>query len=110
MPRTFSRGKKFSAADLIDLYQSYLTVAEKTAFEDLVTLLICPAPLEQPLKEQEIIAPIITIRENLRKLQLHFDDFHGDVLPSTDREERFDVIIAELDALIALVENSFLLV
>jgi len=110
MPRTFSRGVKFTGATLFDLYQRFLTTEEQKAFEDLAILLICPAPLELPLKEQEILAPVFKIKEELRNIQKHFQGFHGDVLPSTDTGKRFDDIIASVDRLIELVEGSFLVV
>jgi len=108
MPRTFSRGKKFTAAILFDFYDHYLTTEEQTAFEDLAILRICQPPLEPGLKEQEILDQLLGIKEIYKNLQTHFEVHHGDDNPHS--LSFFVTVSIPLDKLIEDVQREVLLV
>ncbi len=101
MPRTFSRGKKFTVDDLVFRFTQYLSVEDGEEYLRLIRQIHCP---EQPLIEQDIFDQLNQLRKNLFNLFDHFRAFHSEQTPSHDiakmqaHAEAVDPIINSLDA------------
>jgi hypothetical protein len=87
MPRTFSRGRKWSALDLVFRLPQYLTVSEGEQYLKDIRLLHCP---EQPLIEQDIFELLEDLRDSIKKMHSHILDIHiNTAITQTDRNTIF---------------------
>ncbi len=95
MPRTFSRGQRFTANKLFVLLQ-YLTDAENEEYVRQARILWCPEP---PLEEQEIIKPILDMMQKMLTLNQHLFEFHTDTVTEDFRvhEQYFNLRLEMLD-------------
>jgi len=88
MPRTFSRGKRYSATDLAIRLPRHMPEEQTNLYLATIRQLHCPEPA---LIEQDIFDQLNQIRKGLRDLFNHIVAFHLDTaITRTDRENLVD--------------------
>jgi len=101
MPRTFSRGTKFTSNVLFDLYDNFLRRQEQFLFESEAIERFCrkpPAGLIE-IDPLDLIEKLLDLRKGIIDLRLHFFKFHKNQIPTRDLFE-FDRLSLKVDEIV----------
>lgn len=110
MPRTFSRGKKFSWQLLLLELPKFLPESENEAYQEAGRLQFCREPGLEEIDILDLLKDLIDLKDFLKRFTSHLEEFHDDQshLAANSRvgEARVDIIVTKTEFILFKLKEA----